>query len=93
MEIKERDPSWFYGRSLAVFQGLPDPGPIEDLEDPVKVDKRKADLESQTRMMVLFDNELERLQAQINSLRKWLHTYYRKPLPKEGLSVIESNEE
>ena len=79
-----QDPSWEFGRGLSVFNGLPDPGPIEDLEDGEKVEKRKAELEAQTRMMTLFDNELVKLQAQIDTLRMWLHTYYRKPLPKDN---------
>ncbi len=88
----EHEPSWAFGRGLSVANGLPDPGAYEDLEDGAKVEKRKAELEAQTRMMALFDNELVKLQAQVDTLRMWLHTYYRKPLPKDnqgGLKKID----
>ena len=92
MKPNESYPSWDYGRGLSVFQGLPDPGPIEDLEDAAKVDKRKAELEAQATILKYFYEDLDSLQSQINTLRAWLNTYYDKRVPAdiEKMPVIES---
>ena len=75
------EPSWFYGRSMLVMQGLPDPGPIEDILDGEKMEKRKADLEAQASIIKYFHEDLDNLQSQINKLRGWLNAYYGKRIP------------
>ena len=86
------EPSWYFGRSMLVFQGLPDPGPFEDIMDNEKMDKRKADLEAQANIIKYFHEDLDNLQSQINKLRGWLNTYYGKRVlaDVEGLPKIES---
>ena len=89
MEQQEHYPSYEYYRGLSIFQGLPDPGPIEDIENPEKVDNRIAELKAQQNIIRYYYDELDSLQERIIVLRERLNKYLGKPKQDSGLKIIE----